>query len=186
MKEPLFKKFIYTLSVVIPLVVVLLFKVELKGYDTSFLPPIYATTNGLTAILLLFALWAVKSGKIQLHENIIKICLGFSLLFLVLYVVRHMTSTDIIYGDANFDGQLSDEERANAGSLRSIYLFILLSHIALSVVVIPLVLWSFMRGVLGQVALHKKIVRYAFPIWWYVSATGAIVYLMIAPYYPPM
>lgn len=183
-KEAQFKKIIYALSAIIPLVVVLLFRVDLgAGINTDFLPPIYATTNGLTAILLIIALWAIKQKNIALHERIIKICIGLSVLFLVLYVVRHMTSSETVFGDTDGDGILSDIERGALGSTRYIYYFILVTHIALSVVVIPLVLLAYMRGMLRQIEKHKKMVRFAFPIWLYVAVTGVVVYLMIAPYY---
>lgn len=183
-KEAQFKKIIYALSAIIPLVVVLLFRVDLgAGINTDFLPPIYATTNGLTAILLIIALWAIKQKNIALHERIIKICIGLSVLFLVLYVVRHMTSSETVFGDTDGDGILSDIERGALGSTRYIYYFILVTHIALSVVVIPMVLLAYMRGMLRQIEKHKKMVRFAFPIWLYVAVTGVVVYLMIAPYY---
>jgi putative membrane protein len=183
MTETTFKRIIYVLSALIPLVVILLFQINLEGYDTRILPPIYASTNAITAVLLLVALFAIKQKNIVLHKNIIKVCLGLSVLFLLLYVVRHITSSEVKFGDLNHDNILDDTEKATVGSLRYFYYALLISHIGLSVVVIPFVLFAYMRGILNQVEKHKKIVRFAFPIWLYVSATGAIVYWMIAPYY---
>lgn len=183
MSESTFKRIIYILSAVIPLVVVLLFQIHIQGFDTSVLPPIYASTNALTAVLLVFALIAIKRKNIALHKGIIKVCIALSVLFLLLYVVRHITSSEVKYGDINHDNFLDEAEKAAVGSVRYLYYVLLLSHIALSVVVIPLVLFAYMRGILNQVDKHKKIVRFAFPIWLYVSATGAIVYWMISPFY---
>lgn len=183
MQENTFKKIIYTLSIVVPLVVVLLFKLDIEGYNTNFLPPIYATTNGITAILLLAALWAIKNKNVELHKKLIQVSLGLSLLFLALYVTRHITSSEILYGDSNFNGILEDSEKSAVGWYRTLYLTILITHIAFSVVVIPFVLFAYMRGILNQIEKHKKIVRFAFPIWLYVAITGVLVYLMISPYY---
>jgi putative membrane protein len=125
--------------------------------------------NGITALLLLGALWAIKNKKIPLHENLMKTAVACSLLFLLMYVAYHMTSDPTPYG--------------GEGAIRYFYYFVLISHIILSVVVIPLVLHSYVRAYLGDFIAHKKIVKYAYPIWLYVAITGVIVYLMISPYY---
>lgn len=183
MNETTFKKTIVILSVVLPLLILMLFRIKIEGYNTNFLPPIYATTNAITALLLIFAFVAIKKKNITLHETLIKICLGLSVMFIVLYAIRHMTATESRFGDLNGDGLLSAEELAQVGQSRYVYYFLLISHIVLSVVVIPLVLVAFMRGMLKQVDKHKKIVRFAFPVWLYVAISGALVYLMISPYY---
>lgn len=182
-KEQNFKRLIYVLSVVIPVVVALLFEIKIDGFDTAILPPIYSSINAVTAVALVFALLAVKKGNIKLHERIIKFCLGLSVIFLALYVARHITSTEVKFGDINLDGELSAEELLKVGSIRYFYYFVLATHIVLSVVVIPFVLFAYMRGILNQVEKHKKIVRIAFPLWLYVAVTGVIVYFMISPYY---
>ena len=168
-QEEKYKKLIITLSLVIPLAVALLFGVKIEGYDFTFLPPIYASTNGATAILLLLALWAIRMRKVQLHEVLMKICLGLSALFLVMYVLYHMTSDSTPYG--------------GVGLVRYIYYFILITHILLSVVVIPFVLFTFARALSKNFERHKKLARITFPIWLYVAITGVVVYLMISPYY---
>lgn len=104
-------------------------------------------------------------------------------LFLILYVLYHSNSVSVIYGDVNHDGVLDAQERLNVGAFRSVYIFTLLSHIALSIIVVPFVLMSFYFALTEQFDKHKKIVKYTFPIWLYVSVTGVIVYLMISPYY---
>ena len=155
-------------SVVIPVVVALLFKVRLPNVEPlSFLPPIYASINGLTALLLVSALIAIKNKKRRVHETLMKTAIACSLIFLIMYVAYHMTSDPTKY----------------EGPISSIYYSILISHIVLSVIVIPLVLISYLRAYLGTYDLHKKIVKFAYPIWLYVAVTGVIVYIMISPYY---
>ena len=168
--EKKYQLWINIVSVAIPIVVALLFMVRLPNVDSlSFLPPIYASMNGITAILLVLALFAIKNKKIALHQNLMKTAIVCSILFLVMYVAYHMTSDSTKY--------------LGEGPIKYLYYTILISHILLSIVVIPLVLISYVRARLGQFELHKKIVRYAFPVWLYVAVTGVIVYLMISPYY---
>ncbi len=167
-KEP-YRKLIIVLSIVIPILVAILFKVQIKGYDFTFLPPIYATINGITAVLLLIALGAIKNRKRMLHERIMKLCIGLSASFLVMYVLYHMTTVSTSFG--------------GSGAIRYVYFSILISHILLSIVVIPLVLFTFSRALSGNFERHKALARFTFPVWLYVAVTGVIVYLMISPYY---
>jgi len=168
--EKKYQLWINIVSIAVPVVVALLFTVRLPNVKPlSFLPPIYASINGITAVLLILALVAIKNKKIKLHENLMKTAIFCSFLFLVMYVAYHMTSDSTKY--------------LGEGSIVYVYYFILISHIVLSIIVIPLVLISYVRARLGQFELHKKIVRYAFPVWLYVAVTGVIVYLMISPYY---
>ena len=134
-----------------------------------FLPRIYATINGLTAVCLVLAVYFIKNGKRRLHENLIKICIGLSLCFLVMYIAYHITTDPTKFG--------------GNGIFTFIYYFILVTHILLSVTVIPFVLVSYVRAITGDFERHKKIAKITFPIWLYVAVTGVIVYLMIAPYY---
>ena len=162
--------YIWIVSIIIPLVVAFLFTVRIPNVESlSFLPPIYATINGLTSILLITALWAIKNKKIKLHEGLMKTAIGFSLLFLLMYVAYHMTSDSTPYG--------------GEGVVRYIYFFILITHIFLSIGIIPMVLITYVRAISKQFADHKKIARYTFPIWLYIAITGVVVYLMISPYY---
>lgn len=167
-KEP-YRKLIIALSIVIPIVIAILFKVQIKGYDFTFLPPIYATINGITAVLLVTTLIAIKNKKRALHEQLMKLCIVLSASFLVMYVLYHMTTESTSYG--------------GSGAIRFIYFCILISHILLSVVVIPLVLFTFSRALSGNFERHKALARFTFPVWLYVAVTGVIVYLMISPYY---
>ncbi|OCB74374.1 DUF420 domain-containing protein [Flavobacterium crassostreae] len=172
--EQKYKKWIVILSIAIPLVVVLLFGVNLRklGFDVApltFLPPIYASVNAITAILLVLAVIAIKSGNRKRHENLMKAAIGCSVLFLGMYVAYHMTSDSTPFGGKGF--------------VRYVYYFILITHVILSVVIIPLVLITYVRALAERFDTHKKIAKITFPIWLYVAVTGVIVYLMIAPYY---
>ncbi|MBK7651354.1 MAG: DUF420 domain-containing protein [Flammeovirgaceae bacterium] len=163
------QRLIIGLSIAIPLFVAILFRVKIQGYDLHFLPPIYATINGLTAVLLLVAVFAIKNGKRKLHENLMKICISLSVTFLIMYVLYHMTSDSTSYG--------------GTGTLKIVYYFILISHILLSVMVVPFVLITFSRALNGDFEKHKALAKFTFPIWLYVALTGVVVYIMISPYY---
>jgi len=169
-----YNRWITILSILIPAVVAALFGVNLKrlGFDVeplSFLPPIYATINGITAIVLIIAVIAIKNGNRKLHQRLMQFAILLSILFLLMYVAYHMTSESTKY-----EGE---------GALRYIYFFILISHILLSIIVIPLVLITYVRALAQRFDKHRKIAKITFPIWLYVAVTGVIVYLMIAPYY---
>ncbi|SRR5690606_5130931 len=172
--ERTYNRWIIVLSIAIPLMVAILFGVNLRdlGYDVkplTFLPPIYATINGLTAILLVAAVLAIKNGERRLHETLVKICIGCSAAFLMMYVAYHMTAESTPYG--------------GEGAIRYVYFFILITHILLSIVVIPFVLITFVRGLSGDFLRHRKLAKYTFPLWLYVAVSGVVVYLMISPYY---
>lgn len=186
--ETKYNKWIVTLSIVIPLVVALLFGVNLRklGYDVeplSFLPPIYATINGITAIVLILAVRAIKSGNVKVHEYLMKTAIACSVAFLAMYVAYHMTSDSTKFGDVNHDGVLDQIETAKIEIIKYVYYFILITHIILSIIIIPLVLITYVRALAEVFDKHKKIARITFPIWLYVAITGVIVYLMISPYY---
>jgi len=169
-EEKKYNKWIVILSVAIPVVVAILFGVRLPNVESlSFLPPIYATINGLTAVLLITALWAIKSGKRKLHENIMKTCIALSVMFLVMYVAYHMTSDSTKYG--------------GEGLMKYVYYSILITHILLSIIIIPFVLITYVRAITKNFERHKKIARITFPLWLYVAVSGVLVYLMISPYY---
>jgi len=164
-----YNKFIVILSVVIPLVVAILFGVKIDIKLPVFLPPIYASINALTAVILIVAVWAVKNKKLKLHENLMKTAIALSAVFLVLYVAYHMTSDSTGFG--------------GEGVVKFVYFFILISHILLSILIIPFVLITFVRAITNDLERHKKIARITFPLWLYVALTGVVVYIMISPYY---
>jgi putative membrane protein len=168
-REEPYKKLIIVLSVVLPLAIAALFGIKIPGYDFSFLPPVYATINGITAILLIIAVMAIKNKNRKLHEMLMKICILLSAIFLVMYVTYHMTSDSTPFG--------------GEGVIRIVYFFILITHIILSITVVPFVLFTFSRALSGNFERHKALAKFTFPIWLYVAVTGVIVYLMIRPYY---
>ncbi|HLT53688.1 MAG TPA: DUF420 domain-containing protein [Flavobacteriaceae bacterium] len=165
--EKKYNKWIVILSVAIPLAVAALFGIKIDLELPVFLPPIYAAINAITALVLLLALFQIKKGKRKVHENLMKFAITLSVLFLVMYVLYHMTSDSTTY----------------EGDYKTLYYFILISHIILSIAVIPFVLITYVRGITGNFASHKKIAKITFPLWLYVAVTGVIVYLMISPYY---
>lgn len=172
--EKKYNKFIIAVSIVIPVVVAILFGVKLKdfGYNVeplSFLPPIYATINGFTAVVLVFAVIAIKKGNQKVHERLMTIAIALSVAFLVMYVAYHMTADSTKFG--------------GEGLIRYVYFFILLTHILLSIAIIPLVLISYVRALGQRFDRHRKIAKITFPLWLYVAVTGVVVYLMISPYY---
>ncbi len=169
-QEKKFNRWITAVSIAIPVVVALLFGIRLPNVEPlSFLPPVYAGINGLTALLLVLALWAVKNSKQELHQRLMLTNIVLSLLFLVMYVAYHMTSDPTPFG--------------GEGLVRYLYYFILFSHILLSIAVIPLVLKTYAKAYLKDFQAHRRLARITFPVWLYVAVTGVVVYLMIAPYY---
>ena len=163
------KQAIWAVSIVIPIAVAILFSVKIEGLDFSFLPPVYASLNGLTAVGLIIAIAAIKNKNRTLHQRVIQLCLLFSILFLLLYVLYHMTSDSTPYG--------------GSGALKYAYFILLISHILLSLVVIPIVLFSYLFAWQGDFERHKKWTKFAFPLWLYVAVSGVLVYFMISPYY---
>lgn len=169
-KEKKYNTWIVILSIAIPLVVAVLFTVKIPNVEPlSFLPPIYATINAVTALVLAIALWAIKNKKRRLHENLMKFAITLSVAFLAMYVAYHMTSESTKFG--------------GEGAIKYVYYFVLLTHILLSIVVIPFVLVTYVRAITNNFERHKKIARITFPLWLYVAITGVVVYLMISPYY---
>ena len=193
MNQKKYNKLITAVSVLIPLVVALLLFLkwdsdklvfDLRAPNSEpitlvenlpsakplkYLPPIYSSTNAVTALLLVLAYIAIRRKKVKLHERLMKVSIVLSLSFLLMYIAYHITTDPTIYGGSGFR--------------KYVYYFILISHILLSIVLIPLVLISYVRAFQKAFPSHKKIARITFPIWLYVTVTGVIVYLMIAPFY---
>lgn len=173
-KERNYKKIITALSIIIPIAVAALFSINLRklGFNVeplSFLPPIYATINGITAVTLIAAIIAIKNGNRKLHEQLNTFAIACSLAFLLMYIAYHITSDSTKFGGEGF--------------IKYVYYFILVTHILLSIIIIPLVLTTYLRAKLGDFERHKKIARKTFPLWLYVAITGVVIYLMISPYY---
>ena len=172
--EKKYNIWIVILSILIPVAVAILLSIRLKdfGIETApmhFLPPIYAAINGITAIILIAAVIAIKNKKRQLHENLMKSAIVLSVAFLLLYILYHLTTESTKYG--------------GTGIIRTIYFILLISHISLSVITIPMVLVSYVRALAEKFDKHKQLTRYTFPIWLYVAISGVVVFLMISPYY---
>ncbi|KAA5827801.1 DUF420 domain-containing protein [Algibacter amylolyticus] len=164
-----YNKLIVILSVVIPVAVAALFGIKIDVELPVFLPPIYASTNALTALVLVLAFIAIQKKKIKLHERLIKVAIGLSVLFLLMYIAYHMTSDSTPFG--------------GEGGAKYFYYFILLTHIVLSIIVIPFVLITYVRAITNNIEKHKKIAKITFPLWLYVAITGVVVFIMISPYY---
>ncbi len=145
---------------------------ELPGAESApafveYLSPFNATINGTCFVLLIISLFAVKSGKIELHKKLNTAAIVLSVVFLLSYVTNHYFSGDTSYG----------------GEYKAVFYFILISHIILAGVSLPFILLAYYRGYIGAIQKHKKLVRFTYPVWGYVTFTGVLVYLFLAPYY---
>jgi len=178
---------IVIVSIAIPLAVAFLIlipqtKVDF-GFNTKLLPLVHAILNSTTAILLMASLYFIKNKWIRAHKTANLTAVVLSMIFLISYIIYHASNPSVRYGDLDHDGILSDKEKLQAGALRYLYYFILSSHIILSGVIIPFVLFTLQRAFQQKFDKHKKLARITWPIWFYVAVTGVLVYLMISPYY---
>lgn len=140
-----------------------------EGWSLVFLPPVHAVLNTLVSIALVVALVAVKRGRIALHRSAISAAMGLSVAFLLCYVAYHFTTEETRYG--------------GTGSMRRIYFFLLISHIALAGVSLPGILFTFIAGWTNRFSAHRRLAKWVFPVWLYVAVTGPVCYLMLRPYY---
>ena len=147
------------------------------------LPKLNAFLNGTCSVLLIFSLLAIKNRNISLHKKLNLTALVLSIVFLLSYVTAHYFIPDTIYGDLDHSGLLDEAERAAVAGVRSLYLFVLLTHILTAITALPMVLLSFYYGLADLREKHKKLTRFSYPIWLYTTVTGVVVYVMIAPYY---
>ena len=183
-KEKKYNKWIVALSITIPLVVAALFGIKIPNVEPlTYLPPIYASINAFTALVLVIAFWAITNKKQNLHKRLMQFAITLSIVFLVMYVAYHMTSESTKFGDINHDGILDTNEKEKVGSVLYLYFIILFTHIILSIAVIPFVLITYVRAITNNFERHKKIARITFPLWLYVAVSGVVVYIMISPYY---
>jgi putative membrane protein len=177
---------IITFSVIVFAVVSALGRVTINinlGFDVHIFAKANAIINSIVAVLLLCGLITVKAKRYFLHKRIMLTSMFLSILFLISYICHHLFAGEARFGDINHDGILSSQEKVNAGSARFIYLFILGTHIPLAGLVLPLILFTAYRALIGEFDKHKRLVRFTWPIWFYVAVTGVIVYVMISPYY---
>ena len=157
------------------------------NFKLSFDPHIFAAFNAVVnscvAVLLVAALVAVKKKRYILHKKIMITAIILSVLFLISYICHHLLSGETRFGDLNHDGILSPDEKVLAGSLRYVYYAILITHIPLAGIILPFILFTAYRALSGDYKKHRKIARFAWPIWFYVAVSGVVVYLLISPYY---
>lgn len=165
-----YKSWTWVLSIAIPIVVSILFIYKIPNARPMIeLPPIYTTINALTSLVLILGLVAIKKKRVQLHQRLNETAIVLSVIFLVLYAIYHMTTDSTPYG--------------GTGISRPIYYFFLISHVLLSIVVIPLILITYFRARVFRFEAHRKIAKITFPVWLYVAISGVVVYLLISPYY---
>jgi putative membrane protein len=153
------------------------------GFDVHLFAKANAIINSCVAVLLLAALIAVKSKRYLLHKKLMLTAMILSILFLISYICHHLFAGETRFGDINHDGILSADEKAAAGSMRIVYYILLGTHIPLAGIILPFILFTAYRALIGEFEKHKKLVRITWPIWFYVAVTGVIVYWMISPYY---
>ncbi|MBS1758699.1 MAG: DUF420 domain-containing protein [Bacteroidetes bacterium] len=180
------KWLIWSFSVIMFLVITALGRVHLKvdlGFDVHIFALLNAIINSVVAFLLMAALFAVKSKQYKWHRNLMLAAIVLSVLFLISYLCHHLFSAETKFGDINHDGLLSDDEKATVGINRIIYYILLGTHIPLAGLILPFVLFTAYRALIGEYAQHKKLARITWPIWFYVAVSGVIVYWMIKPYY---
>jgi putative membrane protein len=153
------------------------------GFNTRSLPLFHAILNSSTAILLLASLYFIKHRQVAAHRRANWAAVALSGVFLVSYIIYHATNPSTRFGDLNHDGLLSDSEKQQAGALRYVYYVILSSHILLSGIIIPFVLFTMQRAYQEKFDKHRRLAKITWPLWLYVAVTGVIVYVMISPYY---
>ena len=163
-------KYAWAVSILVFLLVLSMRRIKFDtSIDFSGLPAFYSTLNGIVAILLILSLIAIKRGNARLHQKLNVLALLGSGLFLLMYVVYHTTTPETSY--------------CGVGPIRYIYFFFLITHIILAAVILPFILFTFIRGYTQQYAKHKKMARWVYPLWLYVAVTGPVLYLMLSPCY---
>jgi putative membrane protein len=180
------KTLIWIVSVVVFAAVAFLAKFKLTvdlGFNVHLFAKLNAIINSAVAILLIAGLIAVKKGNYQLHRKIMLTAIILSVLFLVSYICHHLLAGDTKFGDINHDGILSGKEKSAAGSGRIFYYIVLITHIPLAAIILPFILFTAYRSLIGEYEQHKKLARITWPVWLYVAITGVVVYVMISPYY---
>ena len=182
------KILIITLSVIVFSAVTILGKYNLAGkvtlpFDEHIFAFCNAIINATVSVLLLAGLVTVKNGQYVTHKKIMLVAMTLSVLFLVSYIGHHLFAGETAYGETDGIKGLSEAERAAAGGMRTFYLLILLTHIPLAGLALPFILMSAYRALIGEYDRHKKLVRYVWPVWFYVAISGVIIYWMIQPYY---
>jgi putative membrane protein len=153
------------------------------GFDVHVFAKANAIINSLVAVLLIAALVAVKSLKYEAHKKMMLTAMVLSILFLVSYICHHLFAGETKFGDIDHDGVVSEIEKSQAGSTRIIYYIILATHIPLAGIILPFILFTAYRALIGEWPKHRRLAKITWPIWLYVAITGVLVYWMISPYY---
>lgn len=160
----------YILSAVVLSLVVLMRRIKIDlGVDFGFLPAVYSILNALTACILIVAYRAIRKKDVHTHKLAIFWAVGLSALFLLLYVLYHITTPETLF--------------CKEGFIRYIYFFFLITHVVLAAVIFPFILFTLVRAITGQLDRHKKMARWVWPIWFYVAVTGPVCYLFLYPCY---
>ena len=184
--DPKAKLFIWVVSIIVFVAVAVLSRVKLNiavPFDVHVFATINAVINTCVAVLLVAGLFAAKNGNYLLHKKIMVTAICLSVLFLISYICHHLMAGETRYGDMNHDGALSMDEMMRAGGTRSFYYILLITHIPLAGIILPFILFTAYRALIGEYEAHKKLVRFTWPIWFYVAASGVVIYWMIKPFY---
>lgn len=180
------KILIWTVSIIVFIVVAILSKFKLNfnpGFNVHLFATFNAINNLIVAFLLLSGLVAITLKNFILHKKIMLSAIILSVFFLISYICHHLLAGETKFGDLNHDGILSPDELSAAGSFRTIYYILLITHIPLAAIVLPFILYTAYYSLTGEYEKHKKLARITWPLWFYVAVTGVIVYVMISPYY---
>lgn len=180
---------IFTVSIIVFVAVALLSKIQLRtslGFDIHVFAQINAVINTLVSVLLIAGLVTVKNRNYTAHKNVMMAAIGLSVLFLISYIAHHLLAGDTRFGDRNLDGVVDAAELAAVSNLRLVYFILLITHIILAAIILPFILFTAYRALTGEYEKHRKLARYTWPLWLYVSLTGPVIYLMISPYYTPV
>jgi putative membrane protein len=138
---------------------------DVSGTKYAFLPALNAILNGLSAVALLIGYTFIRARRVAAHRASMFSAFAFSTLFLVSYILHHA-----LHGDVRYPAH---------AAFRSAYLWLLGTHIILAIVALPLILITFFLSLSGRIPMHRKVARWTFPIWLYVSVTGVITYVML-------
>lgn len=180
------KQLIWAFSIIIFIAISFLTQVKIHispGFDIHIFAKANAIINTIVALLLISALIAVKCKMYLWHKRIMLTALVLSILFLISYIAHHLLAGEALYGDANHDGILSNAEKLAVSDSRVFYLIILFTHIILAGVILPFILFTAYRALIGEYPRHKKLARITWPLWLYISISGPAIYWMIHPYY---
>ncbi len=160
----------YILSAIILIVIGMMRRIKIDtSIDFSFLPPFHATMNAITAVVLIFAVVKIRQKNVRAHQKAMTLAMITSAIFLISYVVYHLTTAETRFGGEGF--------------VRTFYFILLITHVVLAAVTLPFIMFTFIRGFTGQIDRHRKMAKWVFPLWLYVAISGPICYLMLRPYY---